>query len=66
MTLEQDFAKIRETVNRIGVAGRAAPIIGELDTTALALDTHEALLKVLMALEDIARRLRRLEAQRPF
>jgi hypothetical protein len=64
--LKEDFAKIRETVNRIGVAGRAAPVLGELDTTALALDAHEALLKVLVALEDIDRVLRRLEAQRPF
>jgi hypothetical protein len=56
MTLEQDFAKIRETANRIGVAGRGAPVLGELDTTALALDAHEALLKVLAALEECVRR----------
>jgi hypothetical protein len=61
VTLEAEIAKIREIANRIGVAGRAAPILGELDSTAVTLDTHQALLMVLAALESTDRRLRRLE-----
>jgi hypothetical protein len=52
--------KIREAVQRIGVAGRAVPMMGKLDPVAVALDTQDALLHVLAGLEELARPLRRI------
>jgi hypothetical protein len=64
MSIDRHITKIREAMQRIGVAGRAAPITGKLDPAALALDTNEALLHILAALEDLARRVGRIEAER--
>jgi hypothetical protein len=52
MAIDRDITKIREAVQRIGVAGRAATITGELDPVAVVLDTQDALQHVLGALEE--------------
>jgi hypothetical protein len=50
VTLEQDFAKIREIANRIGVAGRAAPPTGETRRHGRCAGHSRGLLMVLAVL----------------
>jgi hypothetical protein len=61
MTARQDVTKLREIVQLIGAAGRGASVTGELDATAIALDTYEALLQVLAIVEKLDRRVGLLE-----
>jgi hypothetical protein len=64
MTVGQDVTKLREIAQRIGAAGRGGSVTGELDATALALDTFEALLLVLAIVERLDRRIGLLEYER--
>jgi hypothetical protein len=67
MTIERDPTKLRDLAQQIATIEQEPKVLGnEVDAQRLAITTSDALLHVLAALEELARRVERMEAERRF